>query len=576
MKQMKTEGKEMPVSADLVFFNGKIAKVDRKFGFCTAIAVKDGWIIDIGSDEEMKCHIGEATEAVDLNGRLMLPGSQDCHTHACLAGLYKMPWFLDVGADKVSCLADLRKILAEAAAEMPKGQWIMGSGLSPGSIKECADAQRQITRWDIDEAVPEHPVWLANSGLHHILVNTKALELAGITKDTPDLERHEGKIQRREDGEPTGYLDDFMLMDKVGRVSPRLSDGQLRECIRLIQKEMNENGVTNHTDMVGIGGDYLFAGTGGSRVIDMYEQMAKEGELTARVSVNIMAGLNGLSTYDSIIGGAAAKKVPALTDRKWVDACAVKLFGDSMWLRPDGRKTGGSSYFPGNTIEEQQEEITRTIVELHRMGYQIGIHSTGGCGIDTIVDAYVKAMELYPGKNLRHFVIHGDDFSEDNMKKCAKNHIVLSSQAVAPWGFMESLVDCVDPEEPSHMFDYQRFMDNGVVVSQGSDAPCMTVNWLMGLKFAMTRTTVSGTCYNRGNGCTIEDGIRMYTINGAYQNHREDVTGSIEVDKLADLQVLDTDIFEISPEQFDDVRVVMTVTGGKIVYSREQDSIRSV
>lgn len=122
---------------------------------------------------------------------------------------------------------------------------IMGSGLSPGSIKECADAQRQITRWDIDEAVPEHPVWLANSGLHHILVNTKALELAGITKDTPDLERHEGKIQRREDGEPTGYLDDFMLMDKVGRVSPRLSDGQLRECIRLIQKEMNENGVTS-------------------------------------------------------------------------------------------------------------------------------------------------------------------------------------------------------------------------------------------------------------------------------------------------------------------------------------------
>ena len=96
MKQMKTEGKEMPVSADLVFFNGKIAKVDRKFGFCTAIAVKDGWIIDIGSDEEMKCHIGEATEAVDLNGRLMLPGSQDCHTHACLAGFYKMPWFLDL------------------------------------------------------------------------------------------------------------------------------------------------------------------------------------------------------------------------------------------------------------------------------------------------------------------------------------------------------------------------------------------------------------------------------------------------------------------------------------------------
>lgn len=150
--------------------------------------------------------------------------------------------------------------------------------------------------------------------------------------------------------------------------------------------------------MVGIGGDYLFAGTGGSRVIDMYEQMAKEGELTARVSVNIMAGLNGLSTYDSIIGGAAAKKVPALTDRKWVDACAVKLFGDSMWLRPDGRKTGGSSYFPGNTIEEQQEEITRTIVELHRMGYQIGIHSTGAAGSIPLWMPMLKRWSCTPGK----------------------------------------------------------------------------------------------------------------------------------------------------------------------------------
>ncbi|MCB6608280.1 amidohydrolase [[Clostridium] symbiosum] len=557
----------MSVLADLVFMNGKIAKVDTDFNFCTAIAVKDGWIIDTGSDEEIKCHIGKGTEVIDLKGKLMLPGAQDCHTHACLAGLYKMPWFLDVGEEHVSCLDDIKKILRDAAEKTPKGQWIMGSGLSSGCIRECAEEHRQITRWDIDEAVPDHPVWLANSGLHHILVNTRALELVGITKDTPELKRHEGKIQRREDGEPTGYLDDFMLMDAVGKVSTLLSDEQIRDCIILLQREMNENGVTTHTDMVGIGGDHLFAGAGGSRVIDVYEAMGEAGELTARVSVNIMAGLNGLSTYDAIIGGAGAGRVPELKDRNWVDACAVKLFGDSMWLRPDGRKTGGSSYFPGDTIEEQREEITRTIVELHRMGYQIGIHSTGGCGIDTIVDAYVKAMELYPGKDLRHFVIHGDDFSDENMRKCAKHHIVLSSQAVAPWGFMESLVNSVDPEDPSKMFDYQRFMDNGVVVSQGSDAPCMTVNWLMGLKFAMTRTTVSGTCYNKGNGCTIEDGIRMYTINGAYQNHRENVTGSIEVDKLADLQVLDTDIFEISPDEFDEVRVVMTVVGGRIVHS---------
>lgn len=556
----------MSVAADLVFLGGKIAQVDKKFSFCTAIAVKDGWIIDTGDDETIKQHIGEQTRVIDLKGKLMLPGAQDCHTHACLAGLYKMPWFLDVGEEKVSCLEDIRGILREAAAKTPKGSWIIGSGLSSGCIAECAAENRQITRWDIDEAVPDHPVWLANSGLHHILLNSRALGLAGITKDTPDLERHEGKIQRNEAGEPTGYLDDFMLQDRVGRIAELLTNEQIEECIRVLQKEMNEYGVTTHTDMVGIGGDYIFAGAAGSRVIEAYERMAEAGTLTARVSVNILAGLNGLSTFDAIVGGVKADKVPKIEDKNWLNACAVKIFGDSMWLRPDGRKTGGCSYFPGRTEQEQKEEITRTIVELHRMGYQVGIHSTGGYGIDTIVDAYVKAMELYPGKDLRHFVIHGDDFSDENMEQCAKHHIVLSSQAVAPWGFMESLVNSVDPEDPSKMFDYQRFMDHGVVVSQGSDAPCMTVNWLMGLKFAMTRTTVSGTCYKKDNGCTLEDGIRMYTIHGAYQNHRDHVTGSIEIDKLADLQVLDTDIFGIEPEQFDEVGVIMTVTGGTIVY----------
>ena len=134
----------MSVLADLVFMNGKIAKVDTDFNFCTAIAVKDGWIIDTGSDEEIKCHIGEGTEVIDLKGKLMLPGAQDCHTHACLAGLYKMPWFLDVGEEHVSCLDDIQKILKDAAEKTPKGQWIMGSGLSSGCIRECAEECRII------------------------------------------------------------------------------------------------------------------------------------------------------------------------------------------------------------------------------------------------------------------------------------------------------------------------------------------------------------------------------------------------------------------------------------------------
>lgn len=547
------------VKADLVFLNGKIAKVDRAFGFCAAAAVKDGYIIDTGNDEEIREHIGEDTQVIDLEGKLMLPGAQDCHTHACLAGLYKQPGFILADREHAGTKEELKALIRQAAEGVPEGRWLIGAGLSLGAL----------TRRDLDEADTGHPIWLANSGLHHILLNSRALALMGITGDTPQLKRHEGHIKRDESGEPNGWLDDFFLQDMVGRVSGQLSDEELESCIETVQAEMNRYGVTSHTDIAGIGGDYIFAGAAGSRAIDAYERMARQGRLTARVNVNVLAGLKGLSTFEAIVEGAKRRRIPEIADKNWVDAGAVKIFGDSMWLRKSGRKTGGSSYFPGDTDEAQREEITRTIVELHRLGFQIGIHSTGGAGIDAIVDAYARAEQLYPGKDLRHFVIHGDDFSDENMKKCAKYRIVLSSQAVAPWSFMEDLVESVDPEDPSGMFDYQRYMDNGVIVSQGSDAPCMTLNWLMGLKFAMTRRTVSGTDYNKGNGCSIEDGIRMYTINGAFQNHRERVTGSIEAGKLADLQVLDHDIFTLPPEEFDRVKVAMTVVNGKIVYRGE-------
>lgn len=556
-------------SADLVLANGKIATVDRNFSFAQAVAVKDGWIIDVGSTEEIKQHIGAHTQVVDLQGKLVLPGAHDCHTHACLAGVLHVPGFVNVMPDQVQSIQEICQKLKDAAEQTSKGEWIIGCGIQAAQLKELVAAGgRQITRHDIDAATPDHPVVLANSGLHHALLNTRALEAVGITKEFRPLERWEGHVVRDANGEPTGCIDDFMLQDLVGRHAKLLTDEQLQQGIRSIQAEMNRHGVTEHTEIAGIGGDYLFGGAAGSRAIEAYEAMERKGELTARVSVNMLAGLNGISSYDAIVGGAKAYVCPEIQDEAWLNVKAIKIFGESMWLRKGARKEGGASYFPGKTDEEQRAEMTRTIIELHKMGWQMGIHSTGGQGIDTIVDAYVAAMEQYPGKDLRHFVIHGDDFTEENMRKCAKHHIVLSSQAVAPYGFMERLVESIDPPDPCKLFDYQHYMDNGVIIAQGSDAPCMTTNWLKGLKFALTRKTVSGTDYNGRNGCRIEDAIRMYTINGAYQNHRDHIDGSIEVDKLADLQVLDADLFSMAPEDVDQAHVVMTFVGGKLVYQK--------
>jgi len=401
-----------------------------------------------------------------------------------------------------------------------------------------------------------------------MLANSNALRVAGIDKNYRALLPEEGVIEREPaTGEPNGRMLEWPAHDLISRHCPAAGEDEIESSILRIQRALNEQGITSYTDILGSGTENIFMGVCRERAIHVYERMFEEGKLSARVSICVNPCVDGVESYTSVIAALDRMVLPVFRDRNWVKADAIKIFGDQgAWLRPGkGRPDGaGRSVFPGQTGEEQVNEITRTIVELHRRGWQVCMHAIGGKTIDTAVDAFAAAQELYPREAPRHYVIHGDDMTAENSLKMGKYRIGCSPQPVAA-----NTIAVMNSQRLSageELFYWQFYMDNGVTVAGGSDAPCFSANWREGVQFAVTRTTASGRSIRPDIAMKLEDAIRMYTIEGARQEHMENVRGSIEINKVADFQVLGDDIFTCPKNEIAGIPVVMTICAGKIVY----------
>jgi len=558
------------VKADFAVINGKIATVDRFSSYVEAVAVRDGWIIERGSDSDVEPLIGPRTKVIDAGKRLVIPGIIDSHTHAAFTGFTLSPSFLDFNGPSFTSMTDIQHKVAQAAKEAGPGEWVFGCGFVDANIKELAAENRVMDRWDLDSITTDVPVVLTDYSLHSLVCNSLALEIAGIDSSYPEIPQSIGTIARSEDGEPTGRFYEWGAENLLLKHCPILTDKELEDCILRFQQLANSHGITGHNDCLGEGGEYLFRGTWGPRVINIYEKLRHEGRLTARVDINVFSSVLGEASYDAIIRGTDRIKLPGFPDRNWVKSDAVKFFvdlGGPFWTRevPDNPQGGGRTAWSGSN-EEQTEEISRTIIELHRRGIRMAIHAMGGRSMDVCIEAIAEATRRFPGKQLRHFLIHADDTTIDCAAKMAKYGISAALQPSA--GNIVFAWNTPVLSDKDAVFNYQGYADAGLIQSGGSDSTCFPINWRQGMQFAVTRTTPAGYTSRPELGMKREEVLKMYTINSAYQSNTESTRGSIEINKVADFTIMESDILTCPADKIAQSNVLYTICGGEVVYER--------
>ena len=555
------------LAPDLIISGGKIITVDKDFSFAEAVAVKGGKIVAVGKKAEIEALKGTRTKLLDLKGKVLMPGINDSHCHLTWTIVSLPPYRLDLTYPGVQSIEDMRGQVREAVKKAKPGEWIIGGGWNQGVIKELmADLDRVPGKGDLDDISPDNPVWLRECSYHTAFVNSLALELAGITKDTPDPIG--GAYHKDADGELSGYLIETANA-AIELAAPKESVDELIEAFNANIGYVSSYGVTSCT-------------TASERPPDvnlysrLYREAFKKGaHFPIRINLLLLWSDYGLGgAYKEI--RTALKEVGTATNfgNEWLKIGGIKLFADGIpptktaWLfdpYPDG--TYGSLVLPGDTDEEKLEELQRIVDICHDNGYQLGVHTCGDRTLDETVKAMARAMDREPW-DARHYVIHGDWISDDTMKLMNKYGIAISTQTECILGLIDDTIARIGPEAAAEQFPMKQLVDNGVLVCDGSDMPSgATPDWRPGMQAAIVRESLSGVVAGPHQALSVEEAIRAYTINGAYLDHMEEVKGSIEAGKFADFCVLGKDITAIDPHEIADTPIHMTIVGGHVVYS---------
>lgn len=568
--------------ANSIFINGKIATLDDKDTFVEAIAVKNGYIIARGATADIEAFKGEGTEVVDLEGKVMLPGIHDAHVHICDYS-DNMRNTCDCSRGAAATLVQLREVLAKQAEKVGPGKWVRGAGCDDEMLEELAAEGRRITRWDIDEACPDNPVVIIMWDGHTCVVNTKAMELSEITAETPNPVG--GVIVRNEAGEPTGLLQEASALQLAFKGMPRATVEELKENLMAGQKLMNSMGYTSYTDCTcGPANSEREVGASGALSLKAYEELLNEGKLTARVNIGFYAGDHGVQNYEICKHVLDTFEFPEYKDDHWVTMNMFKIFCDGVhmgytaWMKEDyADRPGchGKSTFlgPDATDEEQEAEIKRVVKLAHDRGWQIGVHAIGNKAAAVMTDAFIEAQQENPRADVRHYLIHSDGLADrEDMKRATENGIGVSAQTQLANFSYEVTIDRVGKERGDMLMAQGDLVEMGMHVANGSDSIGGPYGvWTTAVQAAVDRKSlITGEHHRQDLAISVTEALKQFTRGGAWQEHAETWRGSIEVNKVADLTVIDKDIFEIPVDEIGTIKAVMTVVDGKIVFCSER------
>ena len=561
-------------AADSVYVNGKVVTVDAEDSVVSALAVKGGKILATGSTEDIRKLADASTELIDLGGRTVLPGINDSHTHAAMYGGSLPPLTLDLSFPSVRSIADIKEMVRARTATVKPGEWIRGNGWDYGYLNESlADPSRALTRRDLDEVAPDNPVFLVDFSQHRLVANSRALELAGITRDSV-TEPGSEIVKDPVTGEPTGMLMELPAQGLLMKVVPLWTREEKRAAIVNVMDMMNARGITSVTDAaLGAGGISFQGGMLGSEVISVYNDLHNEEAMTLRVNIMYLFGSYGAISLEDFEEAIPVLGIHSGFGDEWLQIGGIKLFADGIpqtktaWVSEEYPGGGfGSLVMPGATDEERRQQLMSMIAFAHRNGFQCGIHAVGDRAIEACVDGIIKAQEQ-DSQRLRHYLIHSDMVSDTDMRRMAANRIGVSTQPILKWVFSDAMDGLVGLQRSERQFPLRSLLDAGVNVSLSSDAPVTAPDWLQGIEAAVLRKSkASGTVRGPGETIRVAEALRAYTMGGAWQDHMEKRKGSLEPGKLADFCVLDSDILSVPLDEIHEIRNLGTVVDGTIVY----------
>jgi predicted amidohydrolase YtcJ len=538
--------------ADLIVVHGRVYTVNAKHPWARAVAVRSGKIVAVGDDAEIDKLRSPGTKVIDAAGHLVLPGFVDSHIHFLDGSLSLGRVNLEGAKDP----AGIQQKLREYVAQHPGAGWILGRGWNYAMFGTDALPHKKY----LDQIFADRPVFLEGYDGHTYWANSKALALAGITKDTPDPPN--GAIVRDpKTGEATGALKES-AQDLVAKVIPKPARGEKLAALRDGMKWANEHGLTR---VHSAGGDF--------EQLDLYDELRRHGDQTLRFYIAYFLDPPQLRQQDLDAIEAARKKY----HDDWIDTNAVKMMVDGVveshtaaMLEPysDDPSIQGKLFWDPQKYEA-------AVAELDKRGFQLFTHAIGDYGVRTALDAYENAEKVNRTQDRRPRIEHIETIAAADIPRFGKLGVIASMQPLHSYPDANALdvwARNAGPDRASRAWVWKSIATAGGRLAFGSDWPVVTLNPWEGVQTAVTRQTTEGkpeAGFVPEQRLTVAETIEGYTLGAAYAGRREKTEGAIETGKLADLIVLSQNLFEIDPHRIAETKVLTTIAGGRVVYQSD-------
>lgn len=525
-----------------LYFDGDIYTLDEARPTAEAVAVRDGRIIAVGSKAECRSALGEGCDAVDLEGRALLPGFIDTHLHPVVLIFFDMN--IDLGG--AASIEEVQERIREGAGSYAPDAWVVGLQFDEQNMRD----PRLPTRHDLDRACPDRPAIIIKHDGHMVIPNTKAIEASGVSADTRNPEG--GVIDREPDGSPAGPF-----RETAAQIP--LSAMPMPEIDTLVEGAASSFGKLAAAGITSIGAVLQTGEEGPAGSSGAFDVLAM-GMFLDRVPIN----LYGILIADDMEKVEEARRTPL--HQPEVDGHrigAVKIFSDGTFGSCTALMSEPYSDQPDKSgfLTLGEEEIYRRMVAAHTAGLQIAIHAIGDSANRACIDLYERLLAEYPRADHRHRLEHASLLSASMIADMARLGLIVSTQPLFIHSEKHWLHKRLGPERAKWTYPYRALLDAGVKIAGASDAPVESVDVLHAIQCCVTREG-----FETQQGITAAEAIRMYTLDAAYAQFEDSVKGSISVGKRADMLVLSENPASVPPEKIREIRVEQTICGGRVIY----------